>query len=499
MRVYRAAGVLAALLILSAFCEAEEGQRPLFSDKQGMFLLKPPTGRQSHVGGTRVADLNGDGAADLVVWGDGPEGAIFVYLNKSGAFSDPPECRVPFAQCDACEVGDVDNDGRLDLLAFERGKDLKIYLNKGGGQFQAAPDRQLEIAGGTAHCLAGDFDKDGKTDLCVSSAAQGDTPVARQMFLGKHGLDPKKRLLKDERGGTSYGALTWFGKLCDDSACDFLAGPRWVALLPNDTICKGYFGDIYTDNGAVPADFDGDGATDILLTQAPAPKANNILRLFYGPFAHGVERPSWTYGFNVGPIQAGRLTEIPLGPLQGSRLPIVADLNGDGRPDILQQVAQTENGQPKWKALIYFQNQPMGFEPEDKPSITMDGADGMLSVADLNQDGFKDLVLMRHSPGRILIFLNRSGRLPANTDRPDQTLICTDQPQSMTIVDVTGDKRLDFVVRFVGHIVIYAQRGPGCRENNQGGLMHMPCRAGFAGRSFGLVFRLEGLMPRAPG
>jgi hypothetical protein len=201
----------------------------------------------------------------------------------------------------------------------------------------------------------------------------------------------------------------------------------------------------------------GDGATDLLLTQSPAPNRNNALRLFYGPFAHGVERASWTYGFNVGPIQVSRVTAIPLGPLHASRPPIVADLNGDGRPDILQQVAQSENGQVKWRALVYFQNQPMGFEPEDKPSVTIDGADGLLAVADLNQDGFNDLVLMRHSPGRILIFLNRNGHLPASTASPDQTLVCTDQPQSLTVVDATGDKRPDLVVRFLGSVVIHAQ------------------------------------------
>ncbi|MDD5676728.1 MAG: VCBS repeat-containing protein [Kiritimatiellae bacterium] len=447
---------LVGLLLLSGFCGAANEKLGLFDHKEGASLLRPPTEPGSFIGGTKIADFNGDGAPDLAAWVGGPKGAVYIYLNKNGRWADPQDGMIVFPKCGGCETGDIDNDGKTDLVMFERGKDLKIFLNK-GGSFANTPDRQIAIVGGASYCLVGDFDTDGKTDLAVSA---GDTKVAFQIFLGKHGLDPARKLVKAEGHDSGvYGPLTWRGKLGEDSASDFLAGPRWVALLPNDTLRKGYFGDIYTDHWAITADLDGDGTTDVLTTQRPGPGKTIFLRLFYGPFAIGEESPAWQYGFNIGPMQTTRFTEIPVGPAEAWRLPIATDINGDRRTDILMQVAQAQNGKPKWRTLVYTQNRPMGFEPEDPPGITLDGSGDTLYVADLNRDGLADLILCGHEPGTLRLFINRNGQLPADASRPDQVLAVGNKALSAIPADLNGDGWPDLIVQCQGQVAIYLNQG----------------------------------------
>ena len=447
--------VLRLALGVSSASAAADTSEPPFHPKEGAFVLKLPADRESPCSGAQLADLNGDAALDIVAVLGGPKGGIHVYLNRKGAFVERAGAVIPFPQCHGCRIADVDNDGAPDLIAFVRGGDLNVYRNV-GGEFGDQPHRRIVIDGGAGGCLAGDFDGDGKIDLVVSVKVGGLQGGCWQVLLGKDGLDPAKAIVKAEYG-LRLKPLTWHGRLCDDSVCDFLAGPRWVALLPNRSLSKGYFlnwREGYANDVATVADLDGEGSNDLLVTQRAARSvATHHLYLFYGPFALPPEPRNWGYGFTIGPVQACYYTEIPLGPLQRVRPPAVADFNGDGRLDILVQAAQKGVG---WQTLIYRQNQPMGFESEDPPTAVLAGASDLLQAVDLNKDGFCDLVSYRS--GRVRVFLNRDGHLPADASAPDQALALRDTVRCVTSVDLDGDTWPDLVVRCARWVRVYLNR-----------------------------------------
>src|SRR5690606_35718016 len=78
-----------------------------------------------------VADLNGDGHADLVEGARGPDG---VYLNNGdGTFA----ARVPLEDVPSntrgIAAGDLDRDGDIDVVTGNLGATSRVYLNAGDG------------------------------------------------------------------------------------------------------------------------------------------------------------------------------------------------------------------------------------------------------------------------------------------------------------------------------------------------------------------------------
>lgn len=132
-----------------------------------------------------VADLNGDARPDLIVanrGGTGPGRPSYVCMNDGkGAF---PAC-APLATQSATIIvaADLDGDGAVDLLVPHRdgGRNL-VFWNEGKGTFSAPP-----VGIGPEHstiraAAAADIDGDGITDLFV-----GDVNAGLFVYLGTGG------------------------------------------------------------------------------------------------------------------------------------------------------------------------------------------------------------------------------------------------------------------------------------------------------------------------
>ena len=114
-----------------------------------------------------VADMNGDGLADIVtcyIWG------IDVFLGKGdGTFQNPlgqsPSVGGHIA------IGDFNGDGKLDVASNDyTGAKALIFLGKGDGTLAAAVQYQTSsVYGNVGQMAAGDFDGDGKTDLAAAT------------------------------------------------------------------------------------------------------------------------------------------------------------------------------------------------------------------------------------------------------------------------------------------------------------------------------------------
>jgi len=140
-------------------------------------------------GGVAIADLDGDGAMDLVFvdgdrWPDAPADSpsgqgIVVYLNDGRGFftraAGPTGLEEPFAGM-GLAVADVDGDGRPDLLATSTAG-VRLFLNRSSPGEVRFVDRTIEAGLGeldgwsTAAGFA-DLDGDGRLDLVVTHYVQ---------------------------------------------------------------------------------------------------------------------------------------------------------------------------------------------------------------------------------------------------------------------------------------------------------------------------------------
>jgi enediyne biosynthesis protein E4 len=237
-----------------------------------------------------VADVNGDGIDDLFVSGGlGQAGAL--YLGQpDGSFVLAPN--QPWADAkEADDVGavffDANGDGKVDLfiaaggVASDRGDarlNDRLYLGDGHGGFSAAPSGMLPADGeSTAACAAADFDGDHKIDLFVGG----------RVVPGKWPATPRSFLYRNVGGH--------FEDVTDQLA----PGLRNVGMV----------------TAAAWADLDGDGRPDLVLAIEWGP-----VKVFH----------------NTGAGFEDYTARLGLAGVTGwwSAL-AVADVNGDGRPDLI--------------------------------------------------------------------------------------------------------------------------------------------------------------------
>jgi uncharacterized repeat protein (TIGR01451 family) len=187
-----------------------------------------------------VGDFNGDGCPDVAVGlfcGSNPE-AVEVFLNNSGVFTPAAVYSTGSVQTagNLLLAGDFNNDGKLDLAVMDSvGSHVAILLGNGSGGFSAPTlcNTEVDASQGLA---AGDFNADGKLDLLVTG------------------------YLPNAAGGNTGGVEL----LAGDGAGDFTAAQFLATGGANEPACP------------VAADLNGDGHTDVVMTNA---SANNLCAL----------------------------------------------------------------------------------------------------------------------------------------------------------------------------------------------------------------------------
>jgi predicted short-subunit dehydrogenase-like oxidoreductase (DUF2520 family) len=124
------------------------------------------------------------------------------------------------------------------------------------------------------------------------------------------------------------------------------------------------------------------------------------------------------------------------------------DVNGDGRPDLVANNISTN-----MVAVLLNQTAPGAGAPSFAPaaSFVVGNDPAAVSVADVNGDGRPDLVATNRGDGNVSILLNTTapGTAPPSFI-PAGTFATDFAPQSVVAADVNGDGRPDLLVAAAG-------------------------------------------------
>jgi len=279
-----------------------------------------------------AADFNNDGKEDLAYTSDD---TLFVMLgNGDGTFGAPISSTFPGTGLGIMTVGDFNADGNADLAMINL-----ILLGNGDGTFRAAPG-SLPVDN-VWSIVTGDFNGDGIADLAVTN----------WVSLGP-GNGNEVTVLLGRGDGTFWTSQTIVNNLN------------------------------YTPKSIAAADFDGDGYTDLAwLDDSDAPGVSVAFGKGDGTFQPPVTMKPDPYGHP--PVGGG---EIGLHNL------VVADFNGDGRPDMA--IGASFIIYPFRKPPEYFLNLGVLLSHRNR-QFTLLGVPnegGEIWTGDFNGDGIPDLV-----------------------------------------------------------------------------------------------------------
>ena len=401
-------------------------------------------------------DANGDGEVDLLTGGTATGGgAVMVSLNRGGGlFDDSPRIATGGVAPLAVQIGDIDGDGRNDLVAATA-NGVNVSIAQGGGAFAAPVAYGLGRVGELA--LA-DIDGDGSLDIAASVVANGlpggSSGVAillndgtglfsnRGLAVARTGLangsGPTSLVLRDlNNDGRIDVAARLLGRFVNGAFADSGIG---VALGRGD----GSFGDAVVSaagvdlpgsrGGLAAGDFDGDGMLDL------AAVASGFANGGAAPADDGVHL---LFGNGDGSYRSGPALLADHVPGVSARSLAVADLNGDGRLDLVVTRyggftvdAQDDtsvflgNGDGSFAAPLSFDG---GIVPAELKLVDMD-ADGKLDLL-IREAAFDD------QTGGLNIYLGRGD----GSVGPRQRYFAGDS-RSLAAGDVDGDGRIDVVV-----------------------------------------------------
>lgn len=288
--------------------------------------------------GVKTGDLNGDGRPDLVTgWEEG--GVVRAYLNPG-----PERVRAPWpavtvgAVTDAEDAvfADLDGDGRLEVISATEGKTRTVYWHR-----PPAPGSDL-------------LDPRGWRTAAFPALA-GRHPWMQVLPLQLDGANGPDLVVAARGTDTPVG---WLQAPADPRAlADWVFTPlrraAWVMSL-------------------LAHDFDGDGDADVLFVDRKGARAGLFWLENPGAAANRAHRP-WR--------------EHPLGALgREVMFADLADLDGDGRPEVLAAV--------KPRDIVILHAEPGGRWREEIISLPAAGIGDAKAVraADLNGDGRVDLV-----------------------------------------------------------------------------------------------------------
>jgi Big-like domain-containing protein/VCBS repeat protein/FG-GAP repeat protein len=444
-------------------------------DASGIFL----EGRLFNSGGNgvsnlAVADLNGDGKLDVVVantcvsgslCGGGVAGSIGVLMGNSDGTYQPAAIYYSYATVvSSVALTDVNGDGKPDVLVGGTCTSgvcatqavISVLLGNGDGSFRQGG--YFASAFGAGGLAVGDLNGDGKADVVSAGGSLG-------VMLGNGDGTFQPQVIYDSGG--SYPNDVVIADVNGDGKPDLVVSNQNVALLLADGGVSVLLGNgdgtfqtaVSYDAGAMDsysvavADLNGDHHPDIVVTT------------FYAANAYNNDHVDGSVGvlLNNGDGGFGPVVNYYSGGGQTYGV-AVADLNGDGKLDLLVANAAVgrETGGYDNALGVLLGNGDGTFQLATSYATGGTGAYSAV-VADVNGDGKADVLMTEQyagpsGPAAVGVLLgNNDGSFRAPVIYASGTYA----DNTIAVVDVNGDGKLDLVI---------AAKGVGCTNCVVGGV-----------------------------
>ncbi len=417
-----------------------------------------------------VADINGDGKPDVVLaypssksvgvlLGTGQTNLNPVQTYSTGNGSDPR----------AVAIADVNGDGKPDAIVINStARNTEVLLGKGDGSF-GAPTTFGSSAYGYSFTVA-DVNGDGRPDLIAPDLYGSDTKVLLN--------DPPPAVVSIDRAMPATAstqaasvtfAVTFSEPVSGVSGADFSAvlDPGMSSAAPTISPSTGLFaiyqvtvsgitgtGDVGLEmvgigGGAtvvndvgesltppvgfgtkiqftpqayatVIADMDGDGKPDVVI--ADSTQDDVSIDLGNGD---GITQPPQSFSTDISLSESSSVSAVA-----------VADLNGDGKLDVV--AAESDDNQ----VGVFLGNGNGTLQPQ----VTYDlgsGADPIsIEVGDVNRDGKPDLIVANYSSASVGVLIGNGN----GTFNAVQTLSVGSFPVETALADLNGDGIPDLIV-----------------------------------------------------
>ena len=379
-----------------------------------------------------VADFNGDGALDLAV-SYGQEDAVSILLGNGDGTFQPRTDFVTARAATAMTVADLNGDGRQDVVVANSNQSLSILLGNGDGTLQ--PEQTFALAGVPAAVAVQDFNRDGKLDLAIVASEIGQVSI----ILGRgDGTFPTPQPIGGSLGAWAIVA----GNFSNSGSLDLLTtslNDNSILLFPGSG--DGTFGvGASSLTGQVPVaaavgDFNQDGRLDVAVvnqTCTSLPCANGSVSVFLGD-GDGTFQPAVDYSTGSIPVALA-----------------VADLNGDGIPDL----AVVNNGFGFSDTLSLLLGKGDGTFLSGGTLATPAGPTQVVA-ADFNHDGAVDLAVAS-SFGVSIIPGRGAGSFGPRTDYP-----IIDGAKAIATGDFNGDGKPDLAVTTINSVLVLLANGDG--------------------------------------
>jgi len=374
-----AACTLALVLTVGCRRHAPTPTGEVFRSFDRVLLLE---GKGETSASVSVGDLNGDGLPDIVL-GKGRHWPLYnrVLLNDGEGGFTASNLGIAPDRTYSAALADINRDGTPDIIVSNDAPDHKlIYLNDGKGHFTEAgtfgsPNWT------TRYVTLADLNGDGYPDIIVANRGDYPDPVDGKPGKGPQIPTSSYVCLNDGKGhsptcealptqsATSIVAADFDG----DGALDLFVPHRdggQSIILWNDG--KGHFPKSTKVGPALAwirmgaaGDFDGEGRLDLAYIDEAKQAAYVI--------------------YNRGRRQFGEPERLP-GPPRPPYALAVADLNRDGRPDIVV-------GYVEMPGSVYYNTGPHSFH-----EVRWNDGKGTVygfAFADFNGDGWPDIVAAR--------------------------------------------------------------------------------------------------------
>jgi peroxiredoxin len=360
-----------------------------------------------------IADSNHDGNLDIILacgtcCGSSPDplsGHVQILLGDGrGGFKPAQGSPIPVgSSARKVAVGDANRDGHLDIfVAQHESYEIVALLGDGRGGFKPAPGSPFVAASGphvhprahTHSITTGDVNGDGNLDLLTTNA--NDNSVSVLLGDGKGSFAPSGAS-PIKAGRHPYDTVT-LNDINNDSKADLvtpnLRGNAVMVMLGDGkagfTPATGAPFALGPRPGYVAvADLNDDGKSDLVATHDDDPLVAVLLGDGKG-------------AFNPAPVSPLR----PPIPVWGVA---VADLNGDGKKD-LALGAQIDHS-----VTIMLGDGKGGFVTATSSPMPAGNRANYVAVADLNRDGKPDVVASSYGSGEITVFLNETVAYKAQT------------------------------------------------------------------------------------